>query len=170
MWNDIEVDKATLDAFEREFYRKAKFYTDENIEQVVVEIMRDLKLDVVTANEAGLVHRDDTEHMAYAYKEDRILLTYDKDFLNDREFPPNCCPGLVVLDIQPLSRDVLVDALYLLKTVIAKYRNVWRESKIMIHKNSEMTVWMKERASGKRLRSRYRLSNGKAQEWIKAEE
>ena len=166
MWKDIVQNEEELRAFAKAFEHYSKFYTDENIEPVIVEILRDLKFDILTAKEAGLIHRDDTDHFAFAYAKNRILITYDQDFLDDREFPPHRCSGVVVLDTPPLTSDKLTNSLYILKTVIAPYRDLWKGVKVIIHNNSELTVFMNEHGSGKRTKTRYRIEGRKPQEWM----
>jgi predicted nuclease of predicted toxin-antitoxin system len=166
-WMPIKVGPKELQAFDRGFRLEAKFYADENVELVVVEILRDLGFDVLTASEAGLVHRDDADHFALAHREGRILLTYDRDFLNDRGFPPHRCSGVVVLDIQPLTRQVLEESIYLLKVIVRPYRELWKGSKILIVRDYQMTVWQREHDSGRRTKTRYRPREGRiAEEWV----
>lgn len=153
-----------LRAFDRRFRRVAKFYADENIEPVLIEILRDLGFDIATAREVGLLQRDDTDHYGYARQSNRILLSHDQDFLNDQRFPPQKHPGVVVFDIQPITRDALSDAFYLLKVVVRPYRELWREAKILIHKNLEMTV-RNRNFERRRENIRYRLRQRHAEEW-----
>lgn len=146
--------------------RQAKFYTDENVDRRLPEILRELGLDVVTAADAGLIHRDDSDHLAFAQRENRILVTNDKDFLYDRRHPPNRCPGLVVIDVGAQTRDSVEPMVWLLTRVVAPYREIWRHSKVLIMRDYQMTVWMRQHSTGKRMKSRYRLSGRDAEEWI----
>jgi len=166
-WETIKIEKREVQAFEQQFRRNAKFYADEDMDSVVIEIMRDLDLNTVTAKEAGLLGRDDAAHLAYAKRQDRILVTRDHDYLDDRKHPPNRCPGVVVLDIHPLTRESLTDALYLLRSVVRPYRQIWTGAKVLIGKESQITVWDRSHATGRRRKTRYRLVKGRqAQEWL----
>ena len=166
-WQNIPIDQAELKSFDRYFYKEAKFYSDEDVEPVIIEILRDLGFKVQTAREVGLVVRDDTDHIAYAFRHDRILLTKDKDYLDDRKHPNHRNPGVVVLDIEPLSREGLTNVLFLLKMAVRPYREIWRESKILISRDSYVTVWQKAHETGKRQKIRYRLGpHREAQEWV----
>jgi hypothetical protein len=60
---------------------KLRFYLDENLP---VEIARQLKLrgiDAITARDLGLLGVADEEHLAQATELQRVLCTYDSDYL-----------------------------------------------------------------------------------------
>jgi predicted nuclease of predicted toxin-antitoxin system len=56
-----------------------KFLVDENVGQSIVEYLLNKKHDVLTAKEE-LTGRDDAVLMERAFKEERIIITNDKDF------------------------------------------------------------------------------------------
>ncbi len=59
-----------------------RFYLDEN---VPVQVARQLKLrgiDVVTTRSLALLGADDIDHLRNATKQNRVLCTYDNDFLD----------------------------------------------------------------------------------------
>ena len=157
-WKAIAVTETELASFNRAFRREAKFYAETSVEQVAVEILHDLGFKVSTSGEVGLSEHDDADHLGYARRENRILLTKDKDFLDDRKFPYQQSPGIVVLDIDPVTQESLADALYVLKVVIRPYREIWQGSKILISRDRHVTIWQKEHDTGRWQRTRYRLS------------
>jgi hypothetical protein len=53
-------------------------YADEDVDVRVVRALRAHGFDVVTAGEAGLLRRDDDEHLAYAAASGRVLLTFNR--------------------------------------------------------------------------------------------
>lgn len=166
-WENVSVSEEELRSFDRYFRKEAKFYADEDVEPILIELLRDLGFKVQTAGDAGLVGRDDADHVAYAFRSDRILLTRDRDYLNDRKYPPHRCPGIVVLDIEPMSREGLVNVLWVLKRAVRPYREVWRQSKILISRDGYVTVWQKELETGRRSKFRFRLGpHGQVQEWV----
>jgi predicted nuclease of predicted toxin-antitoxin system len=83
------------------------------------------------ASELSLRGRSDEEQLAAATRNDRILVTHDDDFLNDRCFPPSGNPGLVAIAGSGESTEELTAALEILFTLIAPYRELWREAKII---------------------------------------
>lgn len=58
-----------------------RFYLDENIQSAVALGLRIRGIDVLTAQEAGLRGASDQEHLAFATANERVLVTYDTDFL-----------------------------------------------------------------------------------------
>ena len=63
------------------------------------ELLRSRGYNVLTAEDAGLRGRDDRELVAKAFQDDRILLTQDLDFLDDR------------LQVLPRGRELLFEPL-----------------------------------------------------------
>ena len=169
-WSDIEITEVELAAFDRGFRRQARFYADENIEPVVIATLRRFGFRITAAAEAGLINRDDADHLAHAHRTDCILLTKDRDFLDNRKYPPSRCPGVVVLDIGPLTRDSLRSAIRLLGAVVRPYRGIWHRSKALIGRDYHMTIWQQEHDTGRWMNRRYRLVDGwRPQEWVEAE-
>lgn len=60
---------------------RVRFYTDEHVAKAVVRGLRHRGIDVVTAAEAGLLEATDKEHLAWAQREGRVMVTQDTDFL-----------------------------------------------------------------------------------------
>src|SRR5438132_438714 len=77
--------------------KKARFLVDENLGEEVAQVLRAEGFNSQFVSEAGLRRHDDTDVFAYALRTDRVLLTHDPDFLDDRKYPQNRNPGLVVL-------------------------------------------------------------------------
>lgn len=110
---------------EREFnaYLKKKkitprFYADANFPRWAVNHLRERKLDVVTSQDVGLQNRDDRDHAAYGRRESRILLTCDRDFLDERKFPLISSPAIVVFDFGEGPRSEMYDAFLALGWVV----------------------------------------------------
>lgn len=68
-------------------YGKAQFYADENIEETLVDYMRQKGYRVTTAREAGFAGRDDEFHLQEARRRKAFLFTKNSDFLNHCRFP-----------------------------------------------------------------------------------
>jgi hypothetical protein len=58
-----------------------KFYMDEHVPRAVTEGLRRRGVDVLRAQEAGLLEADDERHLAFALSEGRVLFTQGADFL-----------------------------------------------------------------------------------------
>lgn len=58
-----------------------KFYTDEHVPTAIVKSLRLKGVDVLTTKDANMLGARDEEHLVFALREDRVLITQDKDFL-----------------------------------------------------------------------------------------
>jgi predicted nuclease of predicted toxin-antitoxin system len=90
----------TLDAALREAMALGapRVYVDANLPAGVVRMMRhDLGWDVLFVLEhADLRRAADHDHFNRALALGRTLITLDRDFLDDRKFPPALSPGVIV--------------------------------------------------------------------------
>lgn len=169
-WKPIRITEAEIRAVSKAAARKARFQLDEDVDPVVAEALRDRGVNVVTAPELGLKGRSDEDQLAAAMRDDRILITHDDDFLNDRRFPPTRNPGLVVIAGGGDSAEELAAALEVLFTLIVPYRELWRGAKIRIASGGYITVRNRDRDSGRYEERRYRMTkNGPAFQWVDEE-
>lgn len=78
--------------------RKAKprFYADENFPTMATEILRRRKADVLTVVETGRRQHPDENHAAEALRLGRVLITCDRDYLDECKFPLIHCPAIVI--------------------------------------------------------------------------
>jgi len=76
-----------------------RVYVDANLPSGVVSAMRrELGWDVLFVLEHDDLRRaPDAEHYHRARDLGRTLITLDRDFLDDRRFPPSDSPGVIVL-------------------------------------------------------------------------
>ena len=96
-----------------------RVYVDANIPAGVVAFMRrELGWDVLFVMEHDDLRRaPDIVHYRRALEFGRTLFTLDRDFLDDKRFPPAESPGVVILSapdegalmrlLQPLDREVM---------------------------------------------------------------
>ena len=59
-----------------------KFYTDENVHVSVAKALKERGVDIITARDAGMLHKNDEAQLAFAEKQKRVLVTHDQDFLS----------------------------------------------------------------------------------------
>jgi len=57
-----------------------QFHLDEHVSPAVAEGLRRRGIDVTTAQDAGLLGTRDSEHVAFALRDGRVLVTHDRDF------------------------------------------------------------------------------------------
>jgi predicted nuclease of predicted toxin-antitoxin system len=166
-WKPLEVSEAEVRAHSKSATKKARFLLDESVDPIVAKVLSDRGLNVVTASELRLEGHCDEDQLAAAKRDDRILLTHDADFLNDRRFPLDRNPGVVVLPGGSGTTDELAGAIQILFTLIAPLRELWREKKIRISAGGYITVRRRNRDSGRYEETRYRMTkNGPALIWV----
>lgn len=57
-----------------------RFHLDEHVSPAVAEGLRRRGIDVTTTQEKKLLGADDGDHLAFALREQRVLVTHDRDF------------------------------------------------------------------------------------------
>ncbi|MGD9635119.1 MAG: DUF5615 family PIN-like protein [Pirellulales bacterium] len=59
-----------------------RFHLDEHVAHAVAAGLRRRGIDVTTTVDAGLLSRPDEEHLEFARRERRVIVTQDSDFLH----------------------------------------------------------------------------------------
>ena len=77
--------------------KKARFLVDHSLGIGVAQELRQAKWNTKEVGELGLARLSDESVYSLAWKERRILLTHDQDFWDDRRFPPERNPGVIIL-------------------------------------------------------------------------
>lgn len=80
---------------------------DQNLRIQTKEFLRQLGYDVVDTRNLGLSRATDREIVEVAIKEGRIIVTYNSDFGDIRDFPPGSYPGVIRLRVHPQTDEVL---------------------------------------------------------------
>jgi predicted nuclease of predicted toxin-antitoxin system len=161
MWKAIKnLNDSEIREFQRRFRKKARFLIDESLGVGAARMIQERGYNAVYVGDIGLTGRDDTDIMAYAWREDRILLTHDRDFLNRSRFPDHRNPGVVVLPGAAGSTEGLEMELARVIVVLAPYREAHRFQRIEATNDG---VWTIHEPTGSR-RVRFR-SNGEVDEW-----
>jgi len=84
-----------------------RLFCDQNIMRETVGFLRQLGHDVVSTREVDLQDAVDSEILAFAVREERILLTHNSDFGDLRLFPPGTHSGIIRLRIKDQTADSL---------------------------------------------------------------
>jgi len=154
----------------REGKRKTRFLVDESVDVKVAEGIRRAGWNALHAQECGLKGHPDENLFAYARREDRIIITHDPDFLDDRRFPPAQNPGIIVIPGAEGSVRALNSALNAVLRIVGDNRDLWRETKIRITPDGTWTLVTFDRDAGQQERQRYRFERGRPVEyWEDAE-
>jgi Domain of unknown function (DUF5615) len=73
---------------------KVRFYADENFPEIATRVLRRYRAQVVTVQQVGLRMHPDENHAAHALRNGYVLVTCDRDYLDNRKFPLIHCPAL----------------------------------------------------------------------------
>jgi predicted nuclease of predicted toxin-antitoxin system len=73
-----------------------KFKLDENIPRDLATLLRGEGHDVTNVEEEGLAGAEDPPVLKAATTEGRVLMTFDLDFADVRQYPPGAHAGIVV--------------------------------------------------------------------------
>ena len=73
-----------------------KIFANENLFEPIIDYLRSLGNDVLSIRDCGLSGISDDEVYEKACKENRVIITMDKDFTRIFRFPPEKCGGIVV--------------------------------------------------------------------------
>ncbi len=79
-----------------------RFIADENLHQPIIDYLQQTH-DVLSIRDSGLSGISDNEIYNLACKENRIIITMDKDFSRLFQFPPHKCGGIIVVKIYKRS-------------------------------------------------------------------
>ena len=106
---------------------------------------------------AGLEGYPDETIFSRAWQEDRVLLTHDQDFLNDRRFPFHRNPGLVILPGASGMTQGLADALDTVLAFVGRHRRFYLGAKIVITEDRTWTERGFRRDLGRHYEHRFKF-------------
>lgn len=101
-------------------YGKCKFYADENIEEYLIDYLRDRGYKVVSARELGFNGREDKFHLQQARKEKAVLLTKDDDYLDDSMFPYSQLKDTAIIVFSTKDSSGSIDFGYALNNLLSE--------------------------------------------------
>ena len=145
-------------------HAKVRFYADENFPPIATDLLRKMGARVETALAKGLKRHPDENHVTYALDNGYVLVTCDRDFLDDQRFPLIHCPAPVVFDFGSGSVSEIRKAYACLETIfrIPQFYDKWTKIDAKRDSWTENCRFL----DGSTSRSRYRMRNGRMQEWV----
>lgn len=103
-----KLDLPTTDEqreIDQEYRGKARFLVDESMGSAVATYLSEKGYNTKSTGDEGLEGRSDEDVFALAWKSERIIVTHDADFLDDRRFPPHRNPGIILVRPGSSGRD-----------------------------------------------------------------
>jgi len=140
-------------------WKRTKFLVDESVGKEVADWLKEIGWNARFVGDEGLNGRSDEDILAYAWRTKRMLIAFDRDFLDDKKFPFNRNPGVVVISGGSGNTESLIKSLQRTISVIGPFWDIFRGDKIII---SEDEVIVRSAQGGS---SKYRIKNGQAWEW-----
>lgn len=143
---------------------KARFYADENFPTLATQILRNMGGRIITVQELGRRRHPDENHAAYALHHGYILVSLDRDYLDESRFPLIHCPAIAVFDFGSGSATDIRRALTCLQRALSapQFYDKW----IKIDAKRDSWTEYARHLDGTTSRSRYRLWRGNIQEWV----
>jgi predicted nuclease of predicted toxin-antitoxin system len=165
-WKVLQFSRPSSEELNR-LVGTPKFYADHNVDQAVVYMLRYLKYDVQTASDIGSQNQPDEFQYKRAYDSKRVLLTLDKDFLDDAKFPFSRTYGIVVLNIDTSIPGEIARALEVIHFVLGVISPVLIESKVVLNSDFTFSIISREATfPGWRIRkNRYKVDAEHAYLW-----
>ena len=142
---------------------KARFYADENFPTAAIDHLCELGAKVITAQEAGLRRHPDENHTAYALRTKAILVTCDRDYLNERLFPLISCPAVFVISFGTGTKQEIHRSFACLAYPLRAPQFYDKWCKVDASPDG-WTEWRRY-FNGTTSRERYRVRNGIMQQW-----
>jgi predicted nuclease of predicted toxin-antitoxin system len=146
--------------------KKTRLLVDESLGPAVAEFLRSKGYNAVYVGDVGLAGRDDDDIFAYAWREQRMIWTHDRDFLNDKRFPEHRNPGLVVLPGGDGDDQAMGIGLATAVQVFGMAPSIWQKTKSIVSASGEMSIRRRHLDTGKIETTKFRMTGkGYAEFW-----
>jgi hypothetical protein len=139
VWAKLEADRTEV----REAHkacRSLRFYADEDVDEVIVGVVRGQRYDVESASERGHVGHSAEFHFKRSAAIERVLLTQDHDYLDESRFPLSQTWGVCVVDVDRANVGQLARALEVIDATLGAYGLLWKKSKLVIESDCAFRV------------------------------
>ena len=119
---------------------------------------------MITVQDVARRRHPDENHGAYALKHGYILITCDRDYLNERRFPLIHCPAIAVVDFGTGSAQEIRQTFTCLERVLGspQFFDKW----VKIDARRDSWTEYSRCLDGTTSRLRYRVHRGVIQEWV----
>jgi predicted nuclease of predicted toxin-antitoxin system len=145
--------------------RRSRFLVDESLGTGVAEILRYLRYNAKFGPDVGLGGKADPAVYALAWREKRILLTHDKDYLDDREYPFNRNPGVIVLPGEEGEQVPLGMAMRSMLNIFGTHGRIFPNAKIVIDSNNVWYIKNYRKSDGYIERAKLKFTKNHVYSW-----
>jgi len=145
---------------ERSRLPKTRFLMDANMEPWALHVMRYKRWDVKACDFAHLRRSDDPAVFSAAWRLGRLLITHDRDFLDDRLFPFAGCSGLLVLPVYGSVSMQFANLLAGACELVSKGGRLWLHTKIEARRDFTVKVQTWEKSLGYLTEWQYPIARG----------
>ena len=142
------------------FRMRTRILVDEALGKEVASWLRARRFNTIFGPDVGLGGKSDEDVFAYAWREQRMLWTHDRDFLDDRRFPEHRNPGIVILPGADGDQTAMGTGLAVAVRVFGYGPKTWTKTKTVVSATGEVSMRHRQSDAGSLTTSRYRLIRG----------
>jgi predicted nuclease of predicted toxin-antitoxin system len=147
---------------------RVRFLVDESLGVDAVRVLQETGWNAKFVADLGLAGKDDTMVFAAAWKQRRVILTHDRDFLDNRNFPPHRNPGVVVFVVGASGEDDerLLRAFFLMQEYLKVFGQAYMIGTKIVFSDDEHLSIERKRAGSIRTARYWMPRTGEALEWL----
>jgi len=167
-WKSVRsFSKAEIAEFNKAHRKIARFLVDENAGIGLASLIRELGLNAKYVDDVRLRGRADKDIFAFAHKENRVILTHDDDFMDNRQFPIHLSPGVVKIPGGSGDEEALEKAVFQVIGMFGGKSDFYKKTKISITSEGVWTIHRFNQKMGRIEKTRWKFpKNGGAMKWV----
>ena len=157
-WNLMDSpSKDEISAVQKQWKKKARFLVDESLDQELVEVLKVLGWNAKGVSDTNLKGKSDEDIFAYSWRQKRMLLTKDRDFLDNRRFPEHRNPGVIIFPDSPIDSDHFTASLHHLVHIIGSLSKTYEKTKIDLTNSNTIVIIRRNNNTGAFEKQRYKF-------------
>jgi predicted nuclease of predicted toxin-antitoxin system len=121
--------------------RRSKLHLDESVPAAVEQLLQNRGYRPSTSRQRCLTGHSDADHAAVAWRESRIVVTFDWDFFEHKDIPTHRAPGVVILDCDRAKAGDVGRAVYAFAEFERVIGAVNRRTRLVARADGEVSVW-----------------------------
>ena len=169
-WRPLDLRNAGTSTAKSRRAPQVSFLVDESLGWDAVRVLRENGWNAKFVDDFGLSGADDTAVFAAAWKQKRVILTHDRDFLDNKRFHPHRNPGVVVFVVGASGEDDerLIRAFAIMQAFLKVFgAGYMLGTKIVFSDDEHVSIERRGRSGGGIRTVRYWIPRrGQAMEWM----